>query len=148
MKKTPVFGSDSRCEALRHICMLLCIADTGDPKALRHCQVGIRSISSLKLPRKSSSGCFKRECSEKSVTPYVKTKHWLPFPLCPLPFSPFLSHQMYHFSSKRKWDTTSVMRNISKDDIVGFPCLLCHGNFQDGVFQAHSSCPLAAPFFW
>lgn len=82
----------------------------------------------------------------------MQTKHWLPSlppSLSSSILSPLLSHQMYNFSSsKTSGDTASVMRNISKDDLVRFPYLHSLDNFQAEFFQAYGSCPLAFPYFW
>lgn len=113
---------------------------------MRCCQVGDRSISSLKLPRKSYSRGFKWEhLKKKGVIPSMQSKHWLtslPLSLSSSILSPLLSCQMYNFcSSKRSWDTASMMRNISKITLQGF-----HVYFL--LATCPSSCPLAAPYFW
>lgn len=88
----------------------------------------------------------------KSVIPYMQTKHWLPSlhpPLFSSILTCLLSHLMYNFSScKRSWDTAGVISSTRKDELVRFPCLSYLGNFQVEFFQAYSSCPLAALYFW
>lgn len=143
-----MWNSNTHLYAVVYCCVH---ADTGDPKTW-DTLVGSRSISSLKTPKEKlfqrfhmrmfkakrcntlpadgTLATFYRSSLSSSTPPLFLTK-------CTI--SPLL---------KEAENTTSMMRNISKDDLVRFPCLLSLGNFQAEFFQAHSSCPLASLYFW
>lgn len=125
--------------------------DTGDPKTW-DTWVGSRSISPLKIPKEKLFQRFhmrmfkEKKCNTLHADGTLATfyRSSLSSSIPPL----FLTKCTISPLLKEAENTTSMMRNISKDDLVRFPCLLSLGNFQAEFFQAHSSCPLASLYFW